>query len=87
MTTESLRGVLEARPFVPFVLRHADGRERPRERGSPQVTHPEAMAYRGGRVAAYLYPDGGFEVIELLRVTSLLIGAPGGGRRPRKGGR
>ena len=51
MTTDQLKAALERRPFVPFVIRQADGRE-------TRITHPEAAAYGGGRIATYIHPDG-----------------------------
>jgi len=51
MTTEQLKSAHTRRPFVPFVIRQADGRE-------TRVTHPEALAYGGGRIAVYVPQDG-----------------------------
>jgi hypothetical protein len=78
MTTDLLRDALQRRPFMPFVIRQADGRE-------TRVTHPEAMAYGGGLIAEYVQEDGRFEVIDLLPVPTLLIDAPAAPKR-RKGG-
>ena len=69
MTTEQLKSAHGRRPFVPFVIRQADGRE-------TRVTHPEALAYGGGRIAVYVHQDGRFEVIDLLLVPTLLLDAP-----------
>jgi hypothetical protein len=84
MTTDQIKDRLQAKPFVPFTIRHADGRE-------TKVTHPEAVAYRGGRIAAYMHPDDRIEVIDLLLVSSLLVeptngGGTGGRKRRSKGG-
>ena len=72
MTTDQLKDRLTAKPFVPFVIRHADGRE-------TRVTHPEACAYRGGRIVAYMHPDDRIEVIDLLLVSSLMVESMNGG--------
>ncbi len=73
MTTDQLRDTLARRPFVPFVIRQADGKE-------TRVTHPESMAYGGGRVAVYVHTDGRVEIIDLLLVNALVVDAP----RPRQ---
>ena len=39
-----LRDLLAARPFAPFVIHTADSRD-------VDVSHPEAIAYGGGRIA------------------------------------
>jgi hypothetical protein len=77
MTTDQLKERLERRPFVPFVIRQADGRE-------TRVTHPESLAYGGERVVVYIHPDGRVEIIDLLLVPTLLIDAPAAPKR-RKG--
>jgi hypothetical protein len=66
MTTEQLTNRLAARPFVPFELRMADGR-------TIEVTHPEIVAYRGGRVAVVMNADESLEIIDLLLVPSILV--------------
>ena len=83
MTTDQLKDRLAARPFVPFTIRQADGRE-------TQVTHPESCAYGGGRTFVYVQPDRRVEIIDLLFVSSLLVDSPNGGgaggrKRRRKG--
>jgi hypothetical protein len=72
MTTDQLQARLTAKPFLPFVVRMADGRE-------TRVTHPEAMGYRGGRIATYIHPNERVEIIDLLLVSSLLVDPPNGG--------
>ena len=69
MTTEQLKDAHQRRPFVPFAIRQADGRE-------TRVTHPESLAYGGGRVAVYVHPDGRVEIIDLLLVNALVVDAP-----------
>ena len=63
MTTEQLPKLIKARPFVPFTIRTADGRQ-------VEVSHPEAIAYTGGRIAVVLGPDEAVEIIDLLLVPS-----------------
>ncbi|MEA3210588.1 MAG: hypothetical protein QOE70_3645 [Chthoniobacter sp.] len=64
MTTEALRKILAAQPFHPFTLHLADGSQVP-------VDHPEAIAYRGGRIAVVFTTEENFEVIDLLLVAKL----------------
>jgi hypothetical protein len=78
MTTDQIMERLERRPFVPFVIRQADGRE-------TRVTHPESLAYGGGRIVVYIHPDGRVEIIDLPLVSSLLIDPPPAAPRRRKG--
>ena len=66
MTTDQLRNLLAARPFVPFVIHRADSRD-------VDVSHPEAIAYGGGRIAVVVRPDDSFEIIDLLLVPSLEV--------------
>ena len=70
MTTDQLPKLINARPFRPFSLRTADGRE-------VEVTHPENIAYGGGRIAIVMAGDD-FEIIDLLLVPSLKTSAGGG---------
>ena len=65
MTTDQLPKLIKARPFLPFVLRTADGREL-------EVKHPENIAYGGGRIAIVVSGDD-FEIIDLLLVPSLKV--------------
>ena len=64
MTTDQIRSFIATRPFAPFAIHMADGREL-------QVTHPETIAYGGGRIAVIVKPDDTFEVVDLLLVPSL----------------
>ena len=79
MTTEQLKNCLERRPFRPFVVRQADGKE-------TRVTHPEAMGYGGGRIATYIHPNGAVEIIDLLLVSSVPVDPPSVSPKRRKGG-
>jgi hypothetical protein len=68
MTIEQLRRVHSARPFEPFILRTADGREL-------EVPHPEVLSISPqGRTIIVMTPDGAHEVIDLLLVASLRVG-------------
>ena len=67
MTTERLREVHQARPFAPFRIHLADGRQL-------EVVHPEMMAYApNARTAIVVKADESHEVIDLLLVTSLEV--------------
>ena len=75
MTIEQLRNTLQAQPFRPFRVHLADGR-------SFDVEHPEFLAsIRGGRTIIVFTGGEGFEIIDLLLVTSLEVG---NGKRKRK---
>ena len=65
MTIEQLRRMHQARPFRPFRVYMADGRHL-------DVAHPEFLAHTpAGRTVTIARPDESFEVLDLLRVTSL----------------
>lgn len=66
MTTDQLPTLIKASPFTPFLIRTADGRE-------IKVMHPEAIAYRGGRIAVVLNSDESVEIIDLLLVPTLQV--------------
>jgi hypothetical protein len=67
MTIEQLRNTLHAQPFRPFRVHLADGR-------SFDVEHPEFLAStRGGRTIIIFTGGEGFEIIDLLLVTSLEV--------------
>jgi hypothetical protein len=75
MTIEKLRKLYDSRPFNPFVMHLADGREIP-------VGHPELMASApSGRTVTVYLPDDTLEIIDLLLVTDLEIPAAGNGSR------
>ena len=63
MTTDQLTNLINARPFVPFTIRTADGRQ-------ISVTHPENILYRGGRIAVVSKNPDAVEIIDLLLVPS-----------------
>jgi len=74
VTIEELRRFHQAKPFEPFLLHVADGRELP-------VRHPEFLGFAGGRTAFVGQPDGSFDVVDLLLVTSIEVR---NGRREKK---
>jgi hypothetical protein len=63
MDIAGIREAIQSRPFEPFSLRLADGRELP-------VTHPEAVAL-GRRRIVVVSPDDSWSVIEPLLIVSL----------------
>ena len=80
MTIEQLRQMHQARPFQPFRVHMADGRHL-------DVVHPEFLAHTpNGRTVMIARPDESFEVLDLLRVTSLepINGRPRSCRKRRK---
>jgi hypothetical protein len=65
MTVVELRRAHRARPFRPFRIHLADGREVP-------VAHPELLAVGAdGRTAAVYVPREGFEILDLPLVAAL----------------
>ena len=78
MTIEQLRAMHAARPFRPFRIHMADGRD-------VEVQHPEFLAHTPtGRTIMVAKADETFEIIDLLLVTSL---EPINGRTRRSGGK
>ena len=78
MTIEQLQATHQTRPFQPFDVHLADGRDF-------QVTHPEALAYSPkGRTIAIAISDKVIEVIDLLLVTSLTKGNGHSGPRTKR---
>ena len=65
MTLDQLRAAYSARPFRPFTMHLADGRQ-------VQVLHPEFLAREpAGRTVFVFQPDGNFNLVDLLLVTDL----------------
>ncbi len=80
MTIEQLRNTLHAQPFRPFRVHLADGR-------SFGVEHPEFLASSpGGRTIIIFTGGEGFEIVDLLLVTSLEIinGKPKRKKAPKR---
>jgi hypothetical protein len=66
MTIERMREQYNAQPFLPFVIRLADGR------GIP-VQHREFMTAPQGRTVVVMQPDETVNIIDLLLVTDLEV--------------
>ncbi len=80
MTIEQLRHFYQARPFQPFVVHLADGREIP-------IDHPEfIMSSPSGRTVSVYQPDDTLNVIDLLLVTDLELrpARNGSGKRRKR---
>jgi hypothetical protein len=79
MTIEQLRNVYEAKPFQPFVIHLADGREIP-------VHHKEfILTVPSGRTVVVCQPDDTLNIIDLLLVIDLeLLPASNGKRKKRR---
>lgn len=70
MTTEQFQKAIHAAPFRPFTIRAADGQQ-------VKVPHPDFVAHAPGtRTAVVTFPDGTFEVLDLLLVAGLLFEQP-----------
>ncbi len=79
MSIEQLRRMHQARPFHPFDIHLADGRQLP-------VDHPELLAMTPpGRTIGVGLDDGTIEIVDLLLVTSLKRRG-NGRRRPKRRG-
>ena len=67
MTIEKVRDFYNSRPFVPFTMHLADGRE-------IFVGHPEYLAAApSGRTVTVYQPDDSLNVVDLLLVTDLEV--------------
>ncbi|MGA8351410.1 MAG: hypothetical protein WB773_26710 [Isosphaeraceae bacterium] len=64
MTHDQLFQMIHARPFRPYRLKTAGGRE-------IAVTHPEAIAYAGERTAVVVLPGDRFEILDIDLVESI----------------
>jgi hypothetical protein len=79
MTTEQLRNLWQARPFRPFTIHLADGRNVP-------VRHAEfVLPSPSGRTIIVYQPDDSFNVIDLLLVTDLEVSADGRTKSKKRG--
>lgn len=71
MTVEEIRKVHSAQPFLPFVLRLADGNQY-------SVNHPEFLAFsQTGRTVYVATPDGTHEIIDVRLITSARVDEEG----------
>ena len=67
MRMEQIQKAYRAQPFHPFALHLADGR-------NIRVEHPEFMALSPtGRSVLVIQPDGGYEVVDVLLVTTIKV--------------
>jgi hypothetical protein len=72
MRLDDLKQAKGRRPFEPFEIHLADGREIP-------VRHPDALAWEGPDFAPVLYivlGGGKWEVVNFAAITSLSVAAP-----------
>jgi len=71
MRIEELKKAKDQRPFQPFLIGMADGRQF-------QVRHPDAVAWdtERPRIAISVLPGGAWEVIDVALVTSLDMQTP-----------
>jgi hypothetical protein len=71
MTLAELKRAKNQRPFRPFFIRMADGRE-------IEITHPDAVAREGegSHIVICITPGGGWEIVDLILATSLDMAAP-----------
>lgn len=68
MRADELKRIHQLRPFQPFTLRVADGREY-------HVDHPEFLAFSvTGRTMVVSTPDDFYEIIDTMMVTSIHVG-------------
>ncbi len=64
MTHDQLFQMINMRPFRPYRLKTAGGRE-------VSVTHPEAIAYAGERTAVVVLPGDRFEILDIDLIESI----------------
>ncbi len=82
MTVERLQDLYRAKPFRPFTLHLADGR-------NVMVKSPESMAFSPtGRTISVHEPDDSLRMIDLLLVTEAIVSSKNGasGRKRRSSG-
>ena len=77
MTIDKVRELYGARPFQPFAIHMADGRE-------ILVEHPEFLARASsGRTIVVYQPNDSMNIIDLLLVTDLVKPSSNGKRKRR----
>jgi len=70
VTIEQVRTTLATRPFQPFMVRMADGRQFP-------IPHPDFLSMSpAGRTAVIFNPDGSASIGDLLLLTELELSPP-----------
>jgi hypothetical protein len=78
MTIEKVRDFYNARPFLPFVMHLADGRE-------VFVGHPECLATApSGRTVTVYQPDDSLNVVDLLLVNGMEVRPATNGRGKKR---
>ena len=78
MKIDDLRHAHQARPFRPFTIRVADGREY-------RVAHPEFLTFSvTGRTIVVSTPDDVHEIIDTVMITSIHLGD---GAKPNRRGK
>lgn len=79
MRIDDLRKAHQTRPFTPFTIRVADGREY-------VVSHPEFLAFSiTGRTVTVATPDDWYEIIDTMMIASVHMGNGNkGGRRKQQ---
>jgi hypothetical protein len=78
MTIEQIRQAYDAKPFRPFVIHLADGRE------IPVHSREFMMAAPSGRTVVVMQPDDTLNIIDLLLVTDLELLPTGNGRKKKR---
>ncbi len=79
MNIRILRELHEARPFMPFTMKLADGRKL-------NVPHNEFLSFfPSGRAAILTHADDSFTLIDLLMVTTVDVKAKAGRRTTKRG--
>jgi hypothetical protein len=81
MTIDEVRRFFNAQSFTPFTFFLADGRQ------FPVVSREFVALSPVGRTVVVYQPDGMFDVIDLLLVTSLKANLPDNGSPKRRGKR
>jgi hypothetical protein len=71
VTSEQLRKTIKATPFLPFVLKVADGQQIP-------IPHPDFIMHNTAtpRTAVVTMQDGTIEILDLLLITGVMIPQP-----------
>ena len=78
MKIDEIRKLLHAQPFRPFVIHVADG-------GRLAVRHEDFVALSPtGREAVVYQPNGSHQIVDVMLVTRLEIGAKNGARKQGK---
>jgi hypothetical protein len=71
MKLEEIRSIKNQRPFMPFLVRTADGREF-------RVSHPDAIAWsdESPRIVICGLPGGGWQMLDVALITGLVVPDP-----------